>query len=96
MRGPITAIAIHPPFPDDPPSPHENSYEVWSAYTETHPKLGTFDSDGIMGWLYDLGNAWVFMNEAGYPAMAFLCKQDLIGWLQSKSPLVTWNDEPKT
>ena len=90
-----TSLAIHPPFPDDPPSPHNNRYEVWGTFIENHPRLGAFDSDGIIGWLYQLANAWVFMNEAGPPTMAFLTQEDLYGWLQSKSPEVKWHTEPK-
>lgn len=85
MRPPTyTHITIQPPNED-------GALEVWGAYEVTAPVLGTFDSDGIIGFLYRMRNdRWVYLNEAGHPTEVFDNQQDLIGWLQSKCPSIDW------
>ncbi len=78
-----THLTIQPPNED-------GSCEVWAAYEEKHPQLGTFDTDGVIGFLYHLGSHWVWANEVGHPTMVFDTPEDLIGWLQAKSPSIDW------
>lgn len=91
---PYTALVVCPSPPVEDNS-HIGRFEVWNQYTETHPKMGTFESDGIIGWLHDLKTAWVFVNEYGYPTMAFLTREDMIGWLQSRAETIRWDEKPR-
>lgn len=81
------------------PANLDKAHEVWGAYTTSLAGMGTFDTDGIIGFLYEVGAHWVFLDEAGHPTMVFAEWHELAGWLQSLSPTVDWPEsykQPKT
>ncbi len=78
-----THLTVQPP--DD-----NGAHEVWSQFVVTCPGMGTFDSDGIIGYLYHVGSHWVFINEVGHPTMVFAVMEELTGWLQSLAPSIDW------
>jgi hypothetical protein len=80
-RSAYTHIVIHPLNED-------GANEVWASYTETHPNMGTFETDGIIGWLYPISDHWVWMNEAGHPTRIFSTCPEAITWLYSLCPSV--------
>jgi hypothetical protein len=97
-------VTVHPPD-------ENGACEVWGEYQE---ECGgrTFDSDGIIGWLYrmpvqvpaiyeDLTTPiiWVWLNEAGHPTHVFQtsCGQNtLLDYLVTLAPVIKWADEMKT
>ena len=87
---PYQSITIHPPD-------ENGAREVWAEYEEIHGGK-TFDSDGIIGWLYSMGNPnpWIWMNEAGHPCTIFPYTDDLRVWLSTRAPTVTWAEEART
>lgn len=89
-----TTLTVCPSPPVEDNS-HLNRWELWAEHTEIHPKMGPFEADGIIGWLHDLKTAWVFVNECGHPTMAFLTREDMVGWLQSGSENLRWVEEPR-
>ena len=76
-RSPYTHLVIHPINED-------GSREVWATYTETHPHMGTFENDGIIGWIYQVDGYWVWVNELGHPSNCFAEERDLINWIKLK------------
>lgn len=83
IRSSYTHLVIHPLNED-------GAHEAWASFTETHPQLGTFETDGLIGWVYPLANGYVWLNEAGHPTMLFTARDDLIGWLQTLAPSMDW------
>lgn len=90
-------ITIHPAATEDD-SPSIDRYEVWATYEEVF-KGKTYDSEGVIGWLYPLGDkatTWVWMNEAGHPTHVFVEGEDLQAWLEKSAPIVTWATKART
>lgn len=90
------SITIHPSGEDA----DLGAYEVWGDYVEEY-KGRTFDTDGIIGWLYYVPNnegksTWVWMNEAGHPTRVLGdYDHQLMAWLYTKSPIVNWAKEAR-
>lgn len=72
------------------PPDEDGSHEVWGSNVVTCAGLGTFDTDGIIGYLYQLRTHWVFINEIGHPTMVFASMEELTGWLQALAPSIDW------
>lgn len=72
------------------PPDEDGAIEVWGQNVVSCPGLGTFDSDGIIGYLYHVGAHWVFINEIGHPTMVFSSMDELTGWLQGLAPSIDW------
>lgn len=82
-RSAYTHLTIQPPNED-------GACEIWAQYTVTCSKLGVFDTDGVIAFLYHVGPYWVWLNEAGHPTMVFSSAEELDGWLQHLSPSIDW------
>lgn len=97
-KGPYQSISIHPAITEDD-SPSIDRYEVWETHEEVL-KGKSFDSDGVMAWLYPIDNggatSWVWMNEAGHPTRIFTEGADLQRYLESLAPIVTWVSTART
>lgn len=72
------------------PADDNGACEVWGQFEVSYPGLGTFDSDGIIGYLYHLRAHWVWINEVGHPTMVFSSADELAGWLQALAPSIDW------
>lgn len=95
-KGPYQTISIHPAITEDD-SPSIDRYEVWATWEEGG-NMGVFDSDGIIGWLYPVGERatiWVWMNEAGHPTWVFTEGADLQKHLETLAPVVIWAKEAR-
>lgn len=92
-----TSLSLHPAHPENDRvgSPRHIIWECWGAYTEVHPQMGAFETDGIVGWLYDVIGGWVWLNEAGHPTYTFPNPAALEDWLKTLAPEVTWHPEPR-
>ena len=82
-RSPYTHIVVHPENED-------KNHEVWASFTETHPSMGTFESDALIGWLYPIGPYWVWMNEEGHPTCVFPTREQALSWLYFLCDSIEW------
>ena len=89
------SITISPPNDD-------LAMEVWATWEEHSKRMGTFDADGIIGYLYRIADpdtpsppVWVWLNDHGHPTKTFFTDSSLQTWLdqQSITP-VKWGTEP--
>lgn len=87
IRSSYTHLVIHPLNED-------GAREVWGSYIETRSHLGSFETDSIIGWIYQVDGYWVWVNEMGHPSSCFAEKQDLINWIKIKCESVDWLPEP--
>lgn len=76
-RSGFTHIVVHP-LNDD------KAHEVWGTYVETHSHMGSFETDGIIGWIYPVNGYWIWVNEMGHPSNCFTHKKDLVDWIKQK------------
>lgn len=75
------------------PPNEDGACEVWGAFDVTLKGMGSFASDGIIGYLYKVGISpvrWVWINEAGHPTLVMDSNEEVAGWLQSLSPSIDW------
>lgn len=94
MNNPITplyqSITIHP-------ADKNGACEVWAEWIEDMDGL---DTDGIIGWLYNVSGVWVWLNEAGHPTRVFsdaiTTSLNLHAWLLLLSPNVIWATKART
>lgn len=86
------SITIHPSS-----DPSDTYQEVWAEWVE-ELRGKTFDTDGIIGWIYPVPyhgeRLFVWMNDCGYPAQIF-SDGELKGWLSYVAPKVVWATEAR-
>lgn len=89
------SITISPPNDD-------LAMEVWATWEEHSKRMGTFDANGIIGYLYRVPmtedpqvHMWVWLNEHGHPTRVFGSDEAIPAWLATQcSGPVTWGTEP--
>lgn len=77
------SIIVQPPDGD-------GAREVWGSHVVSCKGLGSFDSDGIIGFLYEVEGYWVYLNQMGHPIRVFPTIGAVNVWLGSRASKVKW------
>lgn len=64
--------------------------EVWGSYVEKNGGK-EFETDGVIGFLYEVSEGSVWLNELGYPTKIFLSQGAINTYLETLSDKINWD-----